>query len=200
MTKKEGILISFSGIDGAGKSTQVKLILDYLNGKGKRVEHTESLFGYIFLKPLVAILRTATGNTPRGSVKRTNNNFAKIWFIPALLDIWLGYVFVVKPKLRKYDYLLADRFYSDIWANLLYYGYLPNWAFKLVKILPRSDIPLMLNIKPKSIEKRESDFPPAYYQEQFGIYNRLSKTLDFYMINANKDKDAVFRQILKKLK
>jgi len=194
-----GILISFSGIDGAGKSTQTRLLSKYLKKRGKKVKVTEEMFEYFLLRPLIGILRTATGSPSNGPVKRNKkNNLAKLWFIPAFLDIWISYIFKTRFVLKKFDFVIADRFYLDIWANLLYYGYLPNWAFTFfVKLLPKADKSLMLSIKPKSVLERENDFPPNYYKEQAKIYKRLTGYVDFCIVDANKEPEKVFEEIRK---
>lgn len=189
-------LISFSGIDGAGKSTQVKLLLEYLRDKGQKVHATESMFGYFLLKPLVRVLRKTTGSSSGGPVVRNKSFLPKVWFIFAFIDIWIAYIFKIQPLLKKYDYVIADRFYTDIWANLLYYGYLPTWAFNFfITLLPKPYKLLWMSINPKSVSKREQEFPTAYYVEQEKIYKNMANRLDFYVINADQEPKDVFREI-----
>ena len=127
-----GKIVTFSGIDGAGKSTQVNLLSDLLKKRGKSVYVSEEMFGYILFKPIIALLRKATGSPSKGPVSRNTKTLPKYWFIPAFLDIWFSYLFVIRKKKSEYDYIIADRFYTDIWANLLYYGYIPTNVFKVV--------------------------------------------------------------------
>lgn len=193
-----GILISFSGIDGSGKSTQVKLLSKQLKSKGNKVYVTEIMFGYFLLKPLIKFFRSATGSPKKGPVTRNRNLLFKMWFVPAFIDIWLGHIFRIRHLTFKHDYVLADRFYSDIWANLLYYGYIPEWGFNsLVRFLPRADMALVFDVDPKNVRKREDDFPLSYYQEQSKIYKRLSKLLNLTVVNSNNSKKSVFAKILK---
>lgn len=197
---KIGMLISISGFDGVGKTTQVKLLSQYLKNTGKTFHTTESMFGYFLLRPLIKVLRLATGSPSGGPVKRNKKILLKLWFIPAFIDIWLGYIFKIRPLLLKYDFIIADRFYTDIWANLLYYRYLPNWAFKVfVKLLPRSDIAIMLLANPKKVLGREKEFASAYYIEQAVVYEHLASQINFYIIDANKHPKSVLLKIKKLL-
>lgn len=197
---KSGLLISLTGFDGAGKTTQVKLLLDFLKRKGLKVRATEAMFSYFALKPLISSLRAATGSPTLGPVKRNKNPLLKLWFIPAFIDIWLGYILKIRPMLVKYDFVIADRFYTDMWANLAYYGYLPDWAFGiLLKFLPKADKPFLFSVDPKIVQQRESEFAQDYYEEQSKIYKRLPQYVDFYIINAGKDPKVVFIEIKKQL-
>lgn len=197
----KGLLITFSGIDGAGKSTQIGLLSEYLKKNNKKVFVTEKMFGYFLLKPIIRLLRPATGSLPLGPVKRNQDFLLKLWFIPAFIDIWVSYTFRFKPMLDKYDFVIADRFYTDIWANLLYYGYIPDWAFKLlVGLLPRSDIAIMLVVDPILVLKREKEFPPTYYKEQAKIYERLGTQINFHEVDAGQDPKIVFLEVRNLLK
>lgn len=191
----KGYLISISGYDGVGKSTQVNLLSKYLNSKGKKVIVTEEMFGYFLLKPLIKMLRGATGSPSGGPVSKNESFSLKLWFIPAFIDIWIMHILRILPMLNKYDFIIADRYYTDIWANLLYYGYLPNWAFILVKLLPKPDMAIMFWVKPEIVLNREREFLPTYYKSQAKIYKRLADQVNFHIVDASKDPNSVFKKI-----
>ncbi len=193
-----GFLISLSGFDGAGKSTQVKLLSEYLRKKKKKVLVTEIMFGYFLLKLLVRFLRSTTSSLPGGPIKRNKSFLPKLWFIFAFVDIWVMYIFKIIPMKERYDFIIADRFYTDIWANLVYYGYIPDFAFNFfVKLLPKADMAFMLMIEPETVLRREKEFPSTYYKEQARIYKNLSNQINFILIKADQDPKEVFMDIKK---
>lgn len=201
MNNKIGYLISFSGFDGVGKSTQVRSLAKYLESKGKTVKVTEAMFGYYLLKPLIIHMRRATNSASSGPVKRNTSGLLKLWFILAFIDIWFSYIIKINSWKNKYDFIIADRFYTDIWANLLYYGYIPNWGFSvLVKLLPKSDLAFILQTKPNIVLKREREFPTKYYMEQEKIYQRLSDKIHPMIIDASQSPKKVSLEIIEKIK
>lgn len=191
-----GQLIALSGIDGVGKSTQVRRLTKYLQDLGYTVNSGESMFTYHLFMPLVQAIRSATGLPQAGPVRINRRLLPKLWFILAFIDIWTSYLFIIRPLLARFDYLIADRFYSDLWSNLLYYGYLPKWGFGLVRFLPRADIALLLIADPVNILKREQEFPQDYYYTQHKIYTHLGQILSLSLIDANKPPSHVYEHIL----
>ena len=192
-----GQLIAISGIDGVGKSTQIKLLTTALEKQGKTVHTGESMFTYHMFMPLVQLSRKATGLPQKSPVHINTKLLPKLWFILAFIDIWTSYLFIIKPLLNRFDIVIADRFYSDMWANMLYYGYLPVWAFGIVRLLPKADIALLLLADPKNILTREQEFPDQYYYDQYTIYTRLGKLLNLQLIDANPPPHQVHEHILR---
>lgn len=193
-----GKIISLSGVDNAGKSTQSKLLVEHYANKSKTVYTTEFAFSYFLLRPIIKRLRKKTGSPTSGPVVKNRKFLPKLWFIPAFIDIWLGYLLHLKPLSRKYDYILADRFYCDIWLNLLYYGYITEWAYEnLIKLLPKSDLAIVLMISPSVGHSRINDeFPISYYNKQISMYKRMAKKIGGENIYSNKSPESVNKNII----
>jgi len=196
-----GIIISLSGVDNAGKSTQCRLLKKHFEFEKKQVKVTEFAFGYFLLKPFIRYLRKSTGSPKLGPVKKNNNILPKLWFIPAFIDIWIGYLFHLRKMKRKYDVVLCDRFYSDIWANLLYYGYIPIIIYgTTLRLLPKADISIVLMVDSQVGHGRINDeFPLSYYKIQTKIYRDLAEKIKSIKIKSNNNSKKVFKRILNHL-
>lgn len=143
-------IITISGLDGSGKSTQVKLLKKYLESRGKRVFYFHAVDFSIgnkmtkmfhFCHPERA--KRAEGSRPNGasdnftgfftpshSVQNDNNkpksvtraNWLQIQLrkIALWIDIWRFKKLVKKLEKQNYDYILSDRFFYDSVVNIEY--------------------------------------------------------------------------------
>ena len=205
---KMGKVISFSGVDGSGKTTQVNYLGDYLINKNFKIFKTR-VFSYLIYSRInqlaknTLLIKRKTGNTKlrnellRSRVakypsvsssahlssrqaarySRANKIFQHIWFFFALIDHWLYYLFVILPKKAKYDYVICDRYFFDMFINSCYQGLVhPNLRKIYASIIPGADLYIYLRIKPVDAKLRsKDDFPLGYYKTQTDLYNRYFK-------------------------
>ena len=91
----QGLLITFSGIDGAGKSTQIDLLMDHLRRQGRKPIYVWTRGGYT---PLFEGLKTLLRRLPGRAVPPPGHNpqreqtcrkgwVRRRWLIAALLDL-----------------------------------------------------------------------------------------------------------------
>jgi len=117
----EGLLIAFSGLDGAGKSTQIELLMDRLRREGLKPICVWTRGGYTPLfEGLKALLRRLPGRTvpPAGNNPQRARAFGKgwvrrLWLVLALLD--LAWVYGVQLRWRRWrgQIVICDRYLWD---------------------------------------------------------------------------------------
>jgi dTMP kinase len=137
---KKGIFITFEGMEGCGKSTHSKLLVNYLKNRGYPCIHTREPGG------------TNLGEEIRVTLLKSKNinisDLAELFLFEACRAQLVKDV--IKPALNKKKIVICDRF-SD--ATLSYQGYGGNVDINMIKTLNRlatgnlsPDMTLLLDI------------------------------------------------------
>jgi dTMP kinase len=182
---KKNLFIAFEGIDGSGKSTQVKLLSDSLEKAGHKIyttfEPTDSPIGKmirdIFNHRLEADHRTIAG-----------------LFVADRLDHLLNKSNGILKKMEDGFTVITDRYYFSSYA---YHGaHMPlDWVIEANSLsadLLRPDINIFIDISPEISLKRISDSRSS--MELFETLDNLRQVKDKYYeaIGKLKDKERVF--------
>ncbi len=204
MTK--GLFITFEGGEGAGKSTQIKLLADYLEKKGKNIVLTREPGGTPGADEIRALLTTGDANRWDKKTElflfmaaRSNHLVKKIW-----------------PAMEKGDIVISDRFFDSSLAYQCYgYGYDADF-YQESQMLYRCvagdfmpDLTLLLDIDPEigihrsatrageNIEQRFEKKGIAFHQNIRNGYLQLAKTYPnrYKIINANQSVEMVQNDI-----
>ena len=143
----KGRFIVFEGIDGSGKTTQLKLLAERLKGEGKKVYVTAEPTDM----PSGKALREALG----GRVKKSEWDMA-LMFVSDRIEHNRNQENGIKRKLEEGYYVICDRYY---YSTLAYQGYSTDyeWVKEMNLLCPeiiRPDICIYLDLLPcQSLER-----------------------------------------------
>ena len=178
--------MSFSGIDGAGKSTQIEGLLQHLQERGHRFQL------YTFWDDVVAFskyrehlsLRVFKGEKGVGSpdrpIARRDKNVTS-WYV-VLLRLFL-YIFdalrlsaVVSSQVAKdVEFVVFDRYIYDELANLP----VRHWPVRLyvrllLRIVPRPDSAFLLDADPERAVSRKPEYPLEFVRRNRYSYLNIA--------------------------
>ena len=220
-----GTLITFSGVDCAGKSTQLELLEARLRAEGHRVRTLWFRPGYS--KELdglrAAVRRVRPGALPRSDgadSQRRDEVFQKptirrSWVAMALADSLVQYAFKLRTWIARGDVVLCDRYLWDSEMDLrLRFPELKEPVRRAMKgldvLCPKPDLALLLVLSMEAASQRmaqkDEPFPDPEEtrHDRYHRYMSLASSGKFAVIDAEGSRDDVaeliWRQVCASLK
>ena len=209
-------LISISGIDGSGKSTQLDLLKKYYEDLGFKVIYLWSRGGSTpGINKLKSFLRLIAGKNlpPSGKSKKRDEMFKNIfiqyiWIYAAILDLLRIYAFSIRWNLLIGKKVICDRY---IWDTLVDFKIMfpeleiERWLIWKILVksvpIPFKQILLMIPIKTSiaRCSQKFDPFPdsPEIREKRYSLYVDISNDTKFITIDAKQSSAAVFKQIIK---
>jgi thymidylate kinase len=182
-------LVSFSGIDGAGKSTQIANLQASLHENGLRVKLITFWDDVARLKQL----REGAGHklfkgdagvgTPEAPIQRQDKNIRSPLMTLVRLGLYLLDAIslrrVAKSALRSQaDVVIFDRFIYDELANLNLRNPAARFYIKgIMRLVPRPQISFVLDADPDQAFARKPEYPLEFLHSNRNAYLSLSALL-----------------------
>ena len=189
METKRPFLVSFSGLDGSGKSTQIANLRESLDAAGARTVELafwdDVVVGKRFREGFV---HKAYGSQrgvgePGKPVERRDKNVRK-WYLSIarhglyLLDAIHLCEVVARARRRRPDVIVMDRYVYDELANLPLNNPLTRLFVRLVDALvPRPDVAYLLDADVEAARERKPEYPLEFMHQARAAYFELARQL-----------------------
>lgn len=206
-------LVTFSGVDGSGKSTQIGLLADrlrvtgeqpvvlwYRPGYSDRLDRARAVVRGVAPTVLPAPGASAERDRAfrRGTVRRT-------WLYAALLDAIVQYAWTVRRHLAAGRFVLADRWIWDTRIDLqirfpeLDHGRIES-AFERIAPAPSHRFLLLASpeVAAQRLERKAEPFPDdsATAAARRVCYEHLRRRSGMVTLDADGDRETVHRAIV----
>ncbi len=200
--------ITFSGVDGSGKSTQLTLLREQLEREGKKVAYFHAV-GFSLANQLskknieyqIANIENTDSGKSITSASRFSIFLRKIQLI---IDLIRFRFYFSKLKCEGYDYLLSDRYFTDTLINIRYLESTQSLPIlhTLYSILYTSpDKALYLDANPDEIMERERapEQGTDYLRAKQTLFKERISEWNMIPIDANREKGIIFEEIIQKI-
>lgn len=184
---EEPVLISFSGMDGAGKSTQIQMLCDRLTASGY------SLQQYAFWDNVVAFPKWRAGFSHKflksdgqvgapGRPANRNDKNNRAWYLILVrsgmffFDAWNLRKVVRKARRQRSQFIIFDRYIYDQLATLpLERAWARVYGRLVLKLIPKPDAAFVLDAEPEAARERKPEYPLDFLYKYRRSYHELAK-------------------------
>ena len=212
---KKGQIICFTGIDGSGKTTQAKKLLNALKEKNIDAIYSWTRREPYLIKPIVALVKRilkepskSEGKSYLNIKKKRKGTLFKfpliqtIWIYVAIIDYFAKLIPQVYVPLFKGKIVICDRYVSDMIADFVanfdYNSHQIRQLLKnpLLKLFPMPDKVFYIKIPASLGYKRKSDGTSLeYLLDREKIYDFLAKEMNMFVVDGTRDIEEIFKKI-----
>ncbi|MFZ0301821.1 MAG: thymidylate kinase [Terracidiphilus sp.] len=206
-SKRPATLVSFSGIDGAGKSTQINALCQRLQDLGMKVKVVRFWDDVSRLK----WIRESAGHklfkgdkgvgAPEAPITRKDKNIQS-WPMTCIrlalyfLDAVSARAAVNSALRSDADFIIFDRYCYDELANLnLHDVVLRGYVTLLLRIVPKLDRSYLLDADPVQARMRKPEYPLGFVYRNREAYLEMQKLAGRMIVILPREVDDVEREI-----
>lgn len=133
-----GVLITFCGLDGCGKTTMIKLLKEKLELEGKQV--------FLTKQPTDIVRKSEIFRCYMDSEEHGDFEYRALSLLAASDRVQHANK-IILPRLWKGETVISDRYIYSCLANLGARGYKKDkWIYEISKEIPRPDIAFFLDL------------------------------------------------------
>ena len=187
---KKNFFICFTGIDGSGKTTLSKMLVNEMNENGiitKYVWCGWRRFEFFLVRPLISIIKSV-GRRFHQNRDSESNTLARVdnpvYSYLVLIDYFFTCITKIGIPLLIGQNIICDRYVYDLivdlWQN-------HTMTQKIVlNLLPKPDLIFLVNLSEEIAYRRKDDIPSLeFLKKRKNLYLEMAKKFDMTVLDGS---------------
>ena len=202
------LIITFSGIDGAGKTTQIELLTSHLKSLGfnvARVCFWDDVAVFPDFRAGLS-LRAFRGSKRKEPTTLRSDKNVRTWYLTLLrspfylLDTLALRRVIARVRAQRAEYIICDRYCYDQIVQIRSHGWVAR-MFKrfLIALAPAPRFAFILDANPDEAFQRKPEYPLSFMYEYRNSYLALQKLVPQLSVIRAGTPEQVHRKILERV-
>jgi thymidylate kinase len=199
------LVVSFSGIDGAGKTTQIDAVLGWLRDSGYRVQLLRfwddiAVLGWLRETASHKLFKSEKGVGAQGRPVERRDKNVRGWYMTVarlflyFLDAARLAAVVATASRKQTDVIVFDRYLYDELANLSLSSRIARaYARLLLWLAPRPDAAFVLDADPIQARARKPEYPIEFLHTNRAAYLTVVSLTNGVTVVPPQSAEDVFR-------
>lgn len=211
----KGIFICFTGIDGAGKTTLAKLLVEDLQGKSIKATYVYNRYVPIILRPIMFIGRSlfirnkdfyedyGAYSNGKKTASEKHTLLANLYQLILWFDYFVQIFFKINLPLFFGKNVICDRYIydtivTDLSVDFSYSGGdIRNSLRRISSLFPTPDITFLVDLPEEIAFERKDDIPSIdYLKDRRSKYLHLKDVFEIHLLNGADTIESIRKNVL----
>jgi len=215
--RRKALFICFTGIDGAGKTTITRILVDHMKSKGLEVKYVWNRFKPIVFEPIMAFARAIflrrrdpnENYAEYSKAKRTlfhSSVASRLYYYLSIFDYVVQTLTKIWLPLMLHKNIVCDRYAYDMVVGLTVdLGHSKEKTHdtlrKLFKLLPKPDLVFLIDIPAEIAYERKNDIPSIDFLEaRRKVFLDIRRTCGMILLDGSTNPKELGKIIQDKVK